>query len=178
MALLPRCGVMRDAHEERARAAGLDREWLSQPRLGERRDPQAVQPGSGDRPVRAAHRTRERTLRQVRTVLQEDLRAATVRERLLTVLRAEVREGADTGAPIAAPERMTVALADEARLGFRTPLRAALRTPEARPFVVEGAPLEDPVLATVVENDALRHARSQAASRAAPSRRDACSPPA
>src|SRR4029079_1769176 len=103
-----------------------------------------------------AHRTHERAVGHALTVREQDLRAAALDLRLLTIRGCEIRERRlrpDTRSPL---EYAPVAAAVHVRIGLR-PLGGALRTAERATGFVVAAPFDDPVLAAIGEDHALRH---------------------
>src|SRR5207245_5006555 len=107
-------------------------------------------------PFRSADRAHERAFGHALAVREEDLRAAALDLRLMTVGGCEVWERRlrpDARAPL---EDACVAALVGVRAALR-PLGRALGTAERAVRLVEATPLDDPVLAAVREDDALRH---------------------
>src|SRR5437764_1393532 len=105
-------------------------------------------------PLRPAHRTDKDPVGHSLAVRQEDLRATPLDVRLMSVARCEIWKGRLRPYPSTTLERATIASAVGVRGAFR-PLRRAFGTAEPALGLVEATPLDDPILATVREDDAL-----------------------
>src|SRR5687768_5953232 len=107
-------------------------------------------------PLRRAYRTRERAVRHPRTVREQDLRATALDIRLVTIGGGEVRERR-LGALSLAPRELARVSTPETTGALLAPLGRALRARERVAVGIEAAPLDDPVLAAIAEDDALSH---------------------
>src|SRR2546430_7086769 len=105
-------------------------------------------------PLRAAHRTHKGPVGHSLAVRQEDLRATPLDVRLMSIARCEIGKGCLRPHPSTTLERATVAAAVRVRGALR-PVGSALGTAERALGLVEAAPLDDPILATVREDDTL-----------------------
>src|SRR5688500_20020884 len=115
-------------------------------------------------PLRRAYRTREGAVRHARTMREEDLRATALDIRLVTIGGGEVLERG-LGARSLAPRELSRVTTPETAGALLAPLGRALGARERVAVGIEAAPLDDPVLAAIAEDDALSHvsfsARSQ-----------------
>src|SRR5258708_2444676 len=87
-----RWGILRYRDEKCARAAGLDGERLGEARLREDRDAQSMQSLGTSLPLGPEHRTHERAVGHALAVRKQDLRAAALHLRLMSVGGCEIRE--------------------------------------------------------------------------------------